>query len=82
MMSEMSNIEKEINMVGYTPLHHAARGGHFEVCRWLIENTTDPNPIHEVGKTPYHYAVEEGHKTIIELFKPYSFHRSKRHRCK
>ena len=38
--------------LGRTPLHWAAMGGQFEMCRFILENVNDKNPADNNGKTP------------------------------
>ena len=46
---------------GWTPLHEAALGGHFEICRHIIETIEHKNPADEWGRTPLHEAAEVGY---------------------
>ena len=39
-----------------TPLHAAAMNDHFEVCKFIMANVVDKNPINMVGMTPQAYA--------------------------
>ena len=37
---------------GLTPLHYAARYGHFKTCKLIIESIEDKNPGNNFGTTP------------------------------
>ena len=54
---------------GVTPLHDAAMGNHFEVCKLITENTEDKNPLANNGRTPSDLALEMGHFGLLKLFK-------------
>ena len=54
------------NSLGYTPLHYAAKNGHFEVYQKMAHNTLK-NPISNVnGSTPLGLANDGFKKLIIE----------------
>ena len=66
------------NEAKQTPLHYAARNGHWPICRFIIEynvdndnNPNDNNPADNHGLTPIHLAAKNGHLTICELFIDY-----------
>jgi Ankyrin repeats (3 copies) len=56
-------LEQEPNWVqardvhGWTMLHEAARGGHMEVCRFLMEQGADVNAETNEGSTPLYEAL-------------------------
>ena len=50
-------------LVGWTPFHFAARFGHVEVCRFIMDN----NPETPNGLTPLHYAARYGHFEVCKL---------------
>ena len=58
-----------LNEDGMTPLHYAAKNGHFRVCKLIIENTSNKNP--SSGKpndiTPLLWAAFNGHVKICQL---------------
>jgi ankyrin repeat protein len=54
---------------GVTPLHDAAMGNHFGVCKLITENTEDKNPMSNNGRTPSDIALEMGHFGLLKLFK-------------
>ena len=45
---------------GSTPLLFASYGGHFEICKFLIEKTEKKNPKRDDGVTPLHMAASKG----------------------
>ena len=50
-----------------TPLHLAARNGHFDVCRLILEKVAVKNPAAIDGLTPLHNAAKGGHLDICRL---------------
>ena len=51
-----------------TPLHSAAKGGHYTICKLIIDaGIGDKNPSNINGETPLHSAAEGGHYTICKL---------------
>ena len=50
-----------------TPLHAAAKNGHFEVYKLIMNGFNDKNPKNNWGDTPLHLAAENGHFDICEL---------------
>jgi len=52
---------------GWTSLHYAAQGGHFEVCQLLLEARGDANAELPDFSTPIMLAVEEGNIPVAEL---------------
>ena len=52
---------------GQTPLHRAARSGHLDICKILLENIMDKNPITNNGWTPLHYAAKSGHFEVCKI---------------
>ena len=55
------------NSAGYTPLHFAARKGHFSIAELIINNIEDLNPRNNIGRTPFDCAFV--HKDIQKLIK-------------
>ena len=53
------------NSAGYTPLHFAARKGHFSIAELIINNIEDLNPRNRIGQTPFDCAI--AHKDIQTL---------------
>ena len=60
----LAKFKSESNL---TPLHLAARKGHLEVCKILLENNVDKNPRNINEYTPLHFAAEERYKEATEL---------------
>nr|CAB3267275.1 transient receptor potential cation channel subfamily A member 1 homolog [Phallusia mammillata] len=58
----LSVVKKQLNMRdndGGSPLHYAAKEGHLEMCRFLIQNGADINSCDKKGKTALHQAVSK-----------------------
>ena len=45
---------------GLTPLHSAAKGGHLDIIKLLIDNGVDRRPLFH-GRTPLQEAATNGH---------------------
>ena len=55
------------NNNGETPLHSAAKCGHLDICKFILENINEnENPEDNVGLTPLHYAAMLGN---LEIYK-------------
>lgn len=52
---------------GLTPLHHAAKLGHFKIVEILLHSSASAEFPSQVGKTALHYAVEGGNFEIVVL---------------
>ena len=54
---------------GMTPLHYAAKKGHTEVCKLILDNLDPLNyaPRNGNGKTPLDYAKYYGHSKVVDL---------------
>ena len=50
-----------------TPFHFASQEGHYDVCKYIIENTDEKSPKNEIGATPLSPAVVNGHLEICKL---------------
>ncbi|XP_012283371.1 ankyrin repeat domain-containing protein 39 [Orussus abietinus] len=56
------------DLAGYTPLHYAARNGHYKICEMLLENGANVNAITRSGRaTALHRAAMQGHQDIVKL---------------
>ena len=75
---QVLNKEKEESFLGFgsnisTPLHLAAKNGHLSVCKLIIENVSDKNPISQATQqwinhwTPFHLAAHNGHFSVCKL---------------
>ena len=52
---------------GVTPLHKAAKEGHMNICKMLLENTNDKDPVDEDGNTPLKIAARNNNLELIKL---------------
>nr|XP_026689433.1 uncharacterized protein LOC100182602 isoform X2 [Ciona intestinalis] len=59
-------LSKEIKS-GNTALHAAARFGHFEIAKYLLENGCNVNARNTSGWTPLFYAGEGLHRRVAQL---------------
>ncbi|MCE9567722.1 MAG: ankyrin repeat domain-containing protein [Planctomycetes bacterium] len=50
---------------GFTPLHHAVRGGKKDVIAYLIENGADVNAPGPYDWTPLHIAAQNGNLAVV-----------------
>ena len=54
--------------LNWTAFHIAAERGHSEICRYIIQNTSDKNPAANVNHwTPLHLAIENGHLDTLKV---------------
>jgi ankyrin repeat protein len=61
------------DIIGNTPLHLAAQGGHTGVCRHLSQAMLQP--CNQQGATPEQLAAKQGHhnvKDLLSVFSPFS----------
>ena len=62
LVSEMAGNRNPSNSAGISPLKLAAKVGHLEIVKYIIEdaggNPENLNPKDYFGETPLHYAVE------------------------
>ena len=65
------NLDKNpATSTGATPLHVAAKNGHFKIYKLIvenIENVVDKNPPTKKGLTPRCIAARNGHKEIFKF---------------
>lgn len=50
-----------------TPLHCAARMGHKELVKLLLDQKANPNSTTTAGHTPLHIAAREGHVQTVRI---------------
>ncbi len=50
-----------------TPLHCAARMGHKELVKLLLDHKANPNSTTTAGHTPLHIAAREGHVQTVRI---------------
>ena len=59
--------------VNWTAFHLAADIGHSEICRYIIQNTSDKNPAAEKNNwTPMHLAIANGRLDTFKLIMEYA----------
>ena len=52
-----------------TPLHLAAKGGHYAICKLIIDaGISDKNPSNRSDETPLGVATSNGHTEVGLLF--------------
>ena len=56
-----------MDKAGNTPLHWAARGGHVDVFKLLLEKNPALNATNKLGDTPLHSAAWAGSLPIVQL---------------
>ena len=54
---------------GNTPLHLAARIGHFNLCELIILNVVNKNPINLHYETPMMVAAISNHDAVCDFLK-------------
>ena len=52
---------------GMTPLHMAAKNGHIEICKIILDKIVDKNPKDNSDWTPLHKAAGNGHVEVCKL---------------
>ena len=53
----------------WTPLHCAAKNGHFQIVEFICSVVKEINPKDAKGKTPHNIAQLNGWEEICDLFK-------------
>jgi ankyrin repeat protein len=53
-------------LAGQTPLYYAARRGHLDLCKMLIEKGADVNHLDNSGKTAVEYARKAKFMDVAE----------------
>ena len=56
-------------LIRTTPLHIAARRGHVEICRMIMDHLEDKNPKNDWGRTPLHLATLANHPRGTEVYR-------------
>ena len=53
---------------GLQPLHLAAKGGHVEAARWMLDHDAPIDSAKERElRTPLHWATQRGHLDLVKL---------------
>jgi hypothetical protein len=55
------------SITGVTPLHRAARGGHFSTVQALLAHGANVNALTSLQQTALHFAAEGGWEGVVEL---------------
>lgn len=56
------------DLEGYTVLHHAASGGHIEICQFLLwSKKVDMNARSKLSCTPLISAAKNGHEEVVKM---------------
>ena len=51
-----------------TPLHYAAKGGHYAICKLIIDaDIEDKNPSNKSAETPLDLAKSNNHTKVVKL---------------
>ena len=66
-MEEETEYHKDICHCGYTPLHLAARYGHWEIVLDLIHGGANVDATDCLGATPLHVAACHNHKDFVDI---------------
>lgn len=66
-----ANINYQSSMCQLTPLHAAARAGHFGLVQQLVMLGASPNVTTRFGTTPMMTAAKAGHLNIVEFLLQY-----------
>ena len=53
--------------MGETALHAAARNGHLDVVRLLLDSGAQKNVTSKAGATALHVAAQKGHSQVVQL---------------
>ena len=70
LLEEKEKLLKEIQIkddLNQKIFFHAARYGHVDFCKIIINGLTDKNPKDQKGTTPLHWAAANGHGKICEM---------------
>ena len=68
-MEQIDGNKNPGDVFGNTPLHEAAKNGHFDVCELILPlvHVDDKNPKDGEGMTPLHCAASGLHSNICRL---------------
>ena len=57
------------NIIGFTPLHIAAKRGNFKIAKHLVDSGANIQEVDRLGFTPYHYALRSRQEDLINLLR-------------
>ena len=60
-----------------TPLHWAAREGHFTICELILANIEEKNPVDKNNKTPIELARQNYHEDVLDLLCKVNYNKRK-----
>jgi ankyrin repeat protein len=62
-----ADVDEPWGEFGWAPLHYAARCGHVDVIKVLMELGADKEPLTTDGATPLNHAAQHGHVEAIRV---------------
>ena len=67
MIFEIVDEKSPLTKIGDTPLHNAVESGNLEICKFIIENKSNPNLRSHDRDTPLHLAAAFGNLAIFKF---------------
>ena len=61
------SVKSPMDIEGCTPLHVAAREGHFEIVKFIMERVNNKSPVDYAGCTPLACAACGGYLDVCGL---------------
>ena len=63
-MTQITGFRNPERVDGTTPFHFAAKLGHIDICKIIVENIENKHPKDKMGNTPLMLAAENGHLEV------------------